>query len=138
MQYSFVQLMDLPDEILMIIFKKLNNTEVLYSLMDVSMRLNQIIVDPIFTNQISLIKCNSLSRLISALSNIVLDRFCSQILPRIYHKIKWLNLETLSMERILLAADYCSLSQLDIFLMDEKADIQFFTGKIFDFKDFKH
>ena len=59
MKYSFVQLIDLPDEILLIIFKKLNNDEILYSLMNINIRLNQILHDPIFTNQISLLKYTS-------------------------------------------------------------------------------
>ncbi|CAF1480244.1 unnamed protein product [Rotaria sp. Silwood1] len=100
MKYSFVQLIDLPVEILMIIFKKLNNDEVLYSLKDINMRLDQIIGDPIFTNEISLIKYNSLADLTSALPDIVLNRFYFQILPKICHKIKCFTLETLSIERI--------------------------------------
>ncbi len=134
MKYSPVELMDLPEEILMIVFKKLNNDELLYSLMGINMRLDQIIRDTIFTNQISLIKYNSLPDLTSALSDIVLNRFYSQILPQIHHKIKWLSLETLSMERILLAADYPNLRQLDIFLMNEETDMDLFTGKICAFE----
>jgi len=134
MKYSPVELMDLPEEILMIVFKKLNNDELLYSLMSINMRLDQIIRDTIFTNQISLIKYNSLPDLTSALSDIVLNRFYSQILPQIHHKIKWLSLETLSMERILLAADYPNLRQLDIFLMNEETDMDLFTGKICAFE----
>jgi len=49
MKYSCVQLLNFPDEILMIIFKKLDNIEVLYSLMNINMRLNQILSDPVFT-----------------------------------------------------------------------------------------
>jgi hypothetical protein len=35
-----------------------------------------------------------------------LDRFCSQILPKIHHKIKWLNLESSIMNDILLCTNY--------------------------------
>jgi hypothetical protein len=42
MEYSCVQLNDLPDEILMIIFTKLANAEVLCSLLGVNKRLNKI------------------------------------------------------------------------------------------------
>jgi hypothetical protein len=38
MEYSRIQLNDLPDEILMIIFKKLANADVLYSLSGVNKR----------------------------------------------------------------------------------------------------
>ncbi|CAF4381930.1 unnamed protein product, partial [Rotaria sp. Silwood2] len=39
----------------------------------------------------------------------MLDRFCLQILPEIHYKIKWLDLESSSMERILLATNYPNL-----------------------------
>jgi hypothetical protein len=50
MEYSCIQLNDLPDEILMIILKKLNNLEILYSLIGVNKRSNKIVHDTIFTH----------------------------------------------------------------------------------------
>ncbi|CAF2891372.1 unnamed protein product [Rotaria sp. Silwood2] len=79
MEFSSVQLMNLPDEILMIILKKLDNVDVLYSLMDVNTRLNQIVHDSIFTTKITLVKPID-QTLIQ--SDILLDRLCSQILPK--------------------------------------------------------
>jgi hypothetical protein len=132
MECSYVQLLNLPDEILMIIFKKLDNVEVLYSLMNINMRFNKIVRDPTFTSQIALMKQNSSTNLTSPLSDIVLDRFCLKILPQIHEKIKWLKLETLSMERVLLAVNnYPNLHQLDIFIMNKNIDMQLFTSKIF-------
>ncbi|CAF4160796.1 unnamed protein product, partial [Rotaria sordida] len=117
MEHSIVQLMDLPNELIMIILNKLDNSEVLYSLMDVNTRLNQIVHDPTFTTKITLTKSDNLT---TVLPDIMLDRFCLQILPKICRSIKWLNLESSSMERILLAADYPNLRQLDIFINDQK------------------
>lgn len=130
MEYSSVQFMDLPPEILVMIFKKLPNEEVLYSLMGINMQLNQILADHSFTNEISLVKSNSSTDDTSTLPNIILDRFELQILPEIHRQIRCLHLETLSMERILLAADYPNLRQLSIFSMDGKTDLQFFSGKM--------
>ncbi len=48
MEHSSVQLTDLPHEILMFIFQKLTNTDVLYSLMGVDVRLYKIVNDPVF------------------------------------------------------------------------------------------
>ena len=48
MEYSSIQLNNLPDEILMISFKKLPNAQVVYSLSGVHKRLNKIIRDSIF------------------------------------------------------------------------------------------
>ncbi len=137
MECSRVELFDLPDEILLMIFKKLENVEILYSLMDINMRLNQIVSAPIFTSQITLMKQTSPLELTSPLPDIVVDRFCLEILPKIHDKIKWLKLETFSMERILLAANkYSNLRQLDIFMMNLKTDMHLFTSKIFGIHDY--
>ncbi|CAF1236180.1 unnamed protein product [Rotaria sordida] len=112
MEYSSIQLNDLPDEIIFIILKKLNKLDVLYSLMDVNKRLNYIVHDPTFTNGLTLF--NNLScDCICPLPDLMLDRFCSQILPKIGHKIKWLDLEPFSMERIL-STNYPNLFGLEL------------------------
>lgn len=132
MKYSDAQLLDLPDEILMIIFNKLNNVEVLFSLMNVNVRLDKIVHDYTFTNQITLIEQNGATNLGSPLSDKILDRFCLKILPQIHEKIKWFKLETISMERILLAANnYPNLHQLDIFIMNKNIDMHLFISKVF-------
>jgi hypothetical protein len=59
MEHSSVQLIDLPDELLMIIFKKLDNMNLLYSLVGVNMRLNQIISDRVFTGYLILLRWSS-------------------------------------------------------------------------------
>lgn len=50
-----IQLDDLPDEILLIIFKNLSNATLLYSLTGVSKRINQIVHDSVFTNRLNLV-----------------------------------------------------------------------------------
>ena len=139
MEYSPVQLLDLPAEILLIVFQKLEKFEILYSLMNINMQLDQIVRDPsILTNQIALMKQTSLPQHTSPLPEIVLDRLCSEILPKIHDKIQWFNLETSSMERILLAANnYSNLRQLDIFIMDIELDMHLFHSKIFHKQRFR-
>ena len=137
MEYSSVQLNDLPDEILMIIFKKLTNAEVLYSLLGVNKRLNKIVHDSIFTNHLSFLMSTS-DDFIYSLPDPILDRFCSQILPKIHHKIKWLDLESLSMERILRATNYPNLYGISLYNIEVKTAIDLFTGKIFYFDSFNN
>ena len=132
MDHSFIRLIDLPDEILMTIFKKLNNVAVLYSLIGVNLRLNRILRDPIFTSRLTLLRYLS-NGFIVPLSSIVLYLFCLQILPEIHHKLKWLDLESLSMERILLAADYPTLRGLGLYNIGQETAVHFFTSKTFDF-----
>ncbi|CAF2989015.1 unnamed protein product, partial [Rotaria sp. Silwood2] len=61
----------------------------------------------------------------------MLDRFCSQILHEIHHKIKWLNLEPTSIQRILRATNYPNLFQLGLYGIDVNEAISLCTGKHF-------
>jgi hypothetical protein len=47
MKNSCIDLIDLPDEILLIIFQKLNNIELFYSLIGVHQRLDNVLNDSI-------------------------------------------------------------------------------------------
>jgi hypothetical protein len=128
MVHSLVQLDDLPDEVLMIILKKLDNDQVLYSLMGVNKRLNTFVHDSIFTSHLTLMK-RSANDSISPLSERILCRFYSQILPEIHHKIQWLNVESSSMERIL-SANYPNLHGLGLYNLEIETTTHLFTSKI--------
>ncbi|CAF1428059.1 unnamed protein product [Rotaria sordida] len=130
MEYLFFTLNDLPDEILLIIFTKLKNVSLLYSLIGVNKRLNTIVHDPIFTSHLTLMRC-LLDDSICPLPDSMLDRFCSQILPEIHCQIKWLDLESSSMERILRAANYPNLSGLGLLDIDLETAQSLFVGKTF-------
>ena len=120
MKHSSVELNDLPDEILMIILKKLCNVEVLYSLKGVNKRLNVISHDPIFTNRLTLMKRVSDQR-IDPLSDSILDQFCLQILPEIHHKIKPEQVE-------LIRRDYVANDGWETFLAYEDPEQDILIG----------
>ncbi|CAF1433319.1 unnamed protein product, partial [Rotaria sordida] len=126
MKYSFIELNDLPNEILMIILKKLHNVEILYSLIDVNKRLNTIVHDPIFTSYLTLMTSSS-NCLFDRLTDAILDRFCLQILPKIHHKIEFFNLESSSMERILLLTNYPNLYGLGLYNLASETARDLFT-----------
>jgi hypothetical protein len=128
MEHSSVHLIDLPDEILMLIFQKLPNTDVLYSLEGVDVRLDKIANDPVFARHLTLLRRSS-DGLIYPIMNQMLDRFCSHILPKVDHKIKWLDLESLSMERILHVASYPNLHGLGLFNIECEIMERLFIGK---------
>ena len=112
-KHSCVGLNDLPDELLLIIFRKLNNIQVLYSLMDVNERLSEIVSDSIFTSYLSFVKRSSSIDYIDLLSShITRHRFCSQILPKIHHQIQHLHLQATSAQHILHIAHYPHLFSL--------------------------
>jgi hypothetical protein len=110
MEYSFIKL---PDEILIIILKKLNNCDVLYSLIGVKKRLDSIVNNSIFAKSLTLTThCNSLSY---QFNDRIPDRFCLEILPKINDKIERLHVESKSMELILPATNYPHLHALGIY-----------------------
>ncbi|CAF1417505.1 unnamed protein product [Rotaria sordida] len=138
MEYSCIGLNDLPDEILMIIFKKLNNLDVLYSLQGVNQRLNQIIHDPIFTSRLTFVKWFSHNFIDLIFCDTILNRFCLQILPEIRHKIQWLDLESSSMKYILCAAHYPNLYGLGLYNISEESARYLFTDEILSSGIFKN
>ncbi len=129
MECSGIQLNDLPDEILITIFKKLANIEVLYSLVGVNKRLNKIAHDFVFTNYLTLFMSTS-NGFIYSLDDSMIDRFCLYVLPEIHQKIQCLDLEARSMKRILLAANYPILYGLGLFNISVKTLMCLFNGKI--------
>lgn len=131
MKYSCFGLNDLSDEVLMIIFKKLNNLEGIYSLQDVNQRLNKIVQDSTFTSCLTFVKQCS-NNFIDVLNcDMMRNRFCLQFLPAIHDKIKWLDLESSSMKDVLHAADYPNLYGLGLYNIDEESAQRLFTGKEF-------
>ncbi len=104
MSQSDINLLDLPNELLFIILNKLGNVNALYSLLDlINKRFNSLLQDNIFTNTLKLTKTTSDYDNNSSLDDPIVDRFCSDILPRIHLNVKHLTLNSKSMKRILLA-----------------------------------
>ncbi|CAF4472397.1 unnamed protein product, partial [Rotaria sp. Silwood2] len=108
---------------------KLNNIDVLYSLLDVdNQRLDMIVEDKTFTNNLNFVLTMSTDD-IFPIGDSILNRFCISILPRIGLNIKSLILESGSMERILLATDYPNLYELKLFNFNNKIASHYFTIK---------
>ncbi|CAF0900410.1 unnamed protein product [Rotaria sp. Silwood1] len=120
------KLNDLPDEILLLIFKKLDNIEVLYSFIGVNKRFNKLVHDSIFTNHLTITRYSS-NGSFDRLDNQILARFCSQILPSIHHKIKWLDIESSFMEDVLLCTSYPNLCGLDLHNIEKDIALRIFT-----------
>jgi hypothetical protein len=128
MNHECIQLTDISDEILLLILNKLSNIEVLYSLIGINLRFDRIVSDPIFTNHLTLLKRSS-NGVIKLLDDRTFDCVYSQILPKIHRKIKWLDLESLSMERVLLSIDYPNLYGLSLFNIERELAVRVFDGK---------
>jgi hypothetical protein len=122
MNLSDKNFLDLPNEIILIILKKLGNIDLLYSLFGIDNdRLDILIQDGVLPNILNFV--------ISSMTDVKLDRFCACILPKNHHCIKKLILDTTSMERILLAGDYPNLTSLELFNFEQDISFRYFTGK---------
>jgi hypothetical protein len=129
MNNSSVELTDLPDEILLMIFTKLNNILVLYSLHGVNDRLTKFIQDPIFTTRLNFLRWSSDELIHMFSSKIIHTRFCLEILPEISSNIRWLDVESSSMRHILCAAHYPNLSGLGLYNVRKYQATRLFRGK---------
>jgi hypothetical protein len=127
MNRTDTHLLDLPTEILFTILKNIDNMNVLYSLIGIGIeRLELLAKDETFTNTLNFVSTDIDG--ICSIPNSILDRFCTDILARIQSNVKSLIFESMTMERILLAADYPHLTQLKIFKFNSKIFSHFLTG----------
>ncbi|CAF2099029.1 unnamed protein product [Rotaria magnacalcarata] len=91
-------------------------------------RLNRIAQDSVFTNNLTLLISSS-NGFVYSLPDPILDRFFSHILPKIHQKIKWLGLESLSIERILRATNYPNLYGISLYNIQAETAIGLFTDE---------
>ncbi|CAF1600522.1 unnamed protein product [Rotaria magnacalcarata] len=111
MNRSNVHLLDLPNEILLIVLRKLNNIDVLYSLLDINNGpLDILAQEKMFTNILNFVHTDDIS---------LIDRFFTNILPKINHNIKCFILEPVLLKRILLATVYPNLTEFKLFNFEQ-------------------
>ncbi|CAF1445879.1 unnamed protein product, partial [Rotaria magnacalcarata] len=101
-------IVDLPDEILVTIFKKLHHFDVLYLLVGVNKKLDNVACDVTFTRSIDLTTI-SLDKANDSRINSILNRFCIEILPRIQKRMECLTIQACFLQRVYHANDYVNL-----------------------------
>ncbi|CAF3935349.1 unnamed protein product [Adineta steineri] len=119
---------DLCDELVIMIWNKLNNFDVFYSFMGVNKRFDRLVRDVSYTRSIQLFDKDSNNNDCS-LPDILLDRLCFDVLPQIHDNIECLTLEPLSMERILCAAQYSHLHKLPLVNFGHQSTRHYFTNE---------
>src|SRR5690349_20318873 len=132
---KYLNILDLPTEILLIIFKKLNMVDVLYSLVDVNQRFDQLILDPLYIHSLDMtsMKMKSFFDRIYSIDNQVLDRICQTILPRIHHQVNELIAEQHSMEHVIHTINFPQLYSLSLIDFQEEILLNYLMGKLFNF-----
>ncbi|CAF1534006.1 unnamed protein product [Rotaria magnacalcarata] len=103
--------------------------DVLYSLLNVdNQRLDMVVQEEMFTENLNFVITTSTDE-IFPIADHKMDRFCRNILPIINNNVKSLILESGSMERILLAANYPNLTEIKLFNFTDKIFSRYFKVK---------
>ncbi|CAF1417150.1 unnamed protein product [Rotaria sordida] len=128
-----LNILDLPDEILFIIFKKLNTIDVFHSLVGVNQQFDRLALDPLNVHDLDMtdiMTINSLYDKIPSIDTETLSKICSKILPRIHHQVHKLTVEQYSMKDILRAANYSELYSLSLINFQAKILYQYLKGDL--------
>ncbi|CAF3900127.1 unnamed protein product [Rotaria sordida] len=117
-----LNILDLPNEILLIICNKLNNVDVLYSLVDITQRFDQLVLDSFYIRNLNMtsLTMKSFYDRIYSIDNQVLERIYKNISPRIHHQINEHIVEQYSMERVLHTINYPQLYSLTLMDFSEE------------------
>jgi len=130
-----LNILDLSNEILLIIFNKLNTVDAFYSLVDVNERFDDLVLDSLHIRNLDMASMIIKSNFDATLSNDngVLSGICSKILPRIHHQLNELTVEQHPMKRILFTVNYPQLYSLSLVNFQEEILFQYLTGILLNF-----
>jgi hypothetical protein len=132
----FVNIDDLPDEILLNVFKRLHEFDVLYSLVGVNQKLDNVACDACFTRTVDLTTIPS-NKGNDPITNAILDRFSMEILPRIRDKMECLIVEACFLQRVVRGSNYLNLRKLTLVNLKLKMASKIFNGMLLDCSMFK-
>ncbi len=131
-----LNILDLPDEILFNILKKLNMVDVFYSLVDVNQRFDRLVLDPVYIHDLDTTDIRIIKSVYDRTFSVdmqVLSKICDKILPRIHGQVYKLTIEQYSMKQILQATDYPHLYSLTLVNFPGKKLHQYLTGMLYHF-----
>ena len=130
-----VNLVDLPSEILLIIMKKLNMVDVLYSLLDVTQRWNDLILNPLYVRRLDLtsVTVTPSDDWICSTDDRIVEQLCRHVLPIISDQVKTLRVDQHILGRVLHASNYPQLDSLELIDIDDQFLFKFMQGKSFVF-----
>jgi hypothetical protein len=127
-----LNILHLPDEILLIIFKKLKTIDALYSLVDVNERFNRLVLNSLDIRNLDTTNMviKSYDDRTFSIDKNVLSRISEKILPRIHHQLNELIIEENSMKHIL-NVNYPQLDSLSLVNFQTEMLFPYLTGKLF-------
>lgn len=127
MKKRTIDLLDLPDEILLIIFNKLGSFDVLYSLLNSTQRLDRIARN-IYSKSINF-SIEFSDGQVCPIDSAKLDRFYIEILPEIHDRIQMMTLEGTNVEHIL-SSQFPNLHTLVLVGFSPDILLNYFQGKL--------
>jgi hypothetical protein len=133
-----LNLLDLPDEILLIILNKLPMVDVLYSLANVNRRLNRVTYDSLYIRHLDLIGLATIQSRWNSLfptDQQVISYMCEKILPRIHDQVHQLTVEPYSIKDVLSAVDYPRLFSMSLRNFEDEVLHHCLSGTIVDILD---
>src|ERR1700728_2493777 len=121
-----LNIVDLPNEILLIIINKLNIGDVFYSLVDINERFAQLVLDPLYIRNLdmTIMTMKSFYDRTFSIDDQVISRICENILPQIHSQVNKLTVEQDSIERIL-TVHYPQLYSLSLVNFKEEILFQY-------------
>jgi hypothetical protein len=124
-----MNIIDLPDEILLFIINKLTNLDVLYSLVDVNQRFNRLVLNSFYTHYLDF-TTNELLLQNSDKFDQYMNRICQSILPRIHHQLNQLTLRHMSIPYLLHTStfNFPQFHSLSLVLTEIETFLQYLTG----------
>ncbi|CAF1092869.1 unnamed protein product [Rotaria sp. Silwood1] len=125
-----LNILDLPNEILLNIINKLSFIDVFYSLVDINERFNQLSLDPLCIHNLNMtvMTMKSFFEYTFSVDDQVLSRICENILPHIHSQVYEITVEQHSIERILLNASYPKLYSISLVNFQEEKLLHYLTG----------
>jgi len=121
---------------LLAIYNKLDNMDVLYSLIGVNGKLDRLARDVTFTQSVDLVRISS-NEDNDSRNKSILDRFCFDILPRIQHNIQCLTLDALSIDSVFRIGNYPKLHNLTLVNLQFEVASRIFNGRSSFFSFFR-
>lgn len=124
-----INVLDLPDEVLLSIFNKLSMVDVFYSLVYVNKRFNRLTLDPFYIHNLNLTGEYSSLQQTSRLDSKEMCKIFKNILLRIHHYIYKLTVPSNLIEYII-NVDYPQLQSLALTNFTQKKLLECLTGNV--------
>ncbi|CAF1626699.1 unnamed protein product [Rotaria sp. Silwood1] len=128
-----INILDLPDEMLLIILSKLDMVDIFYSLVDLNKRFNQLVFDPLYIHHLDL-RSKTFKKHNSSVDNQVFDQIRTKVLPRIHYKVNKITVTLPFMEFIFNTVDYPQLHSLSIVNFQQETLLQYLTSDVIFFR----